>query len=156
MRPSKLRNCQSWQCYAMIMACFGGGLKQGEVYNMQCSWSWWWEDLKREPYKGTCRFLQTGFQDKTSKSSKEFSWGASSNPRDILDTCSLSTVPAPGNYTSGSSRLKKKSRKKVQITEWRAHSFVVSDLLQAHGETKLKIDTVFVLKHYIQVKETGK
>ena len=96
------------------------------------------------------------FQDKTSKSSKELFIGAASDLHDILDTCSLSIIPTLAHYTTGSSRLIQDSRKKVDITERRVNSIVMSDLLQVHGETKLNANTNCALKHRSQVKKTEK
>lgn len=42
----------------------------------------------------------------------------------------------------------------MKVTEGRVHQFVVSDLLQVCGETKLTTDIVCALKHV--VKETDK
>lgn len=136
-------------------------LKQGKVLNTQCSLSWWWDAGKMEQHM--CGVLQRSllvfvkrFQDKTSKSSKELFRDASSDSHDILDTCSLSIVPTPAHYTTGSSTLIQDSRKKMEITEGRVNPFVVSELLQVLGETKLKTEMDCALKHCSQVKETEK
>lgn len=96
------------------------------------------------------------FQDKTSKSSKELFRDTANDSYGILDTCSLPIISTPAHCTTGSSTLIQDSRKKMEITKGRTHSFVVSYLLQVHGETKLKTDTDCALKHCSQVKETEK
>lgn len=126
----------------MFIELVVGGWENGAAY----VWS-----LTKELF-GFCKKVP----GQASKSFKELFRDAGSDLHYILDTCSLSIVLTPAHYTTGSSTLIQDSRKKVEITEGRMHPFVVSELLQVHGETKLKTDMDCALKHCSQVKETEK